>query len=342
MSVAGRHASALAACALATACATAAPPPPRPAPSAAAPSPAPWVLASLASAGVSASFPAAPEEDSSTVSDYEIRELGLTATDGTAMRFSLEIYRARPKGPNPDEEDVARWLALGMKQVVHTEHLTKAGFVGQALEGVAADGAVSTAVAYLAGRDLDVLRVVGPPATFDRAQQRRFFESVRIDPPLRIFPVVAGRFTVLVPTSARERVDDGGAADPATRVFTLGPPGRAPMVIVRALALDGGLRSVPPESALRAIVGQLASGAGRSTFPELTPLTVHGAPGLEFTFTTTHDRAKAEPVVDWSRGRAFVVGDRIVSVRFIAATQEELSSALVADILGSLRWAPPS
>jgi hypothetical protein len=340
VSVAGRRASAFAACALATACATA---PSRPAPSAAAPPPpAPWVLASLASAGVSASFPAPPEEGSSTLSDYEIRQLSLTATDGTAMRFSLEIYRARLKGPNPDEADIARWLALGMKQVVHTERLTKVGFVGQALEGVAADGAVSTAVAYLAGRDLDVLRVVGPPATFDRVQQRRFFESVRIEPPLRIFPVVAGRFTVLVPTSARERVDDSGAADPATRVFTLGPPGRAPMVIVTALSLDGGLRSVPPESALRAIVGQLASGAGRSTFPELTPLTVHGAAGLEFTFTTTHDRAKAEPVVDWSRGRAFVVGDRIVSVRFVAATQEELSSALVADILGSLRWAPPS
>ena len=91
---------------------------------------------------------------------------------------------------------------------------------------------------------------------------------------------------------------------------------------------------------LRAYIGELASHVKGSTAPTFTSVSVHGAPGLEFSFTKTYAPGTV-PAADVSRGRVFLVGDRIMTVRFVAQSREELPGPLATAILDSLRWAPP-
>jgi hypothetical protein len=304
------------------------------------PPPSTWSRFSHPFDGISAAFPAAPRDVWASPVDAEWRSLILAPDDPRAMRFSLELCRyLHPKKSIPGEDDVARWLALGLKRVERAAAVTHDGLFGRSVEGVDAHGDVVAMVAYIAGHDLYVQTVSAPPATFDRAQQAAFFDSLRVDSPLKVYSSIAGRFSLLVPASAQDQIADAGAPDALTRVFALGLPSKPPIVIATSEPIDASLRKLPPADLLRGIVAQWAGGAGRSTFPELQSIQTRGAAGLSFTFTTTHE---PQGTVDHTLGRIFVVGDHVVSVRFIGATNQDLDSPLARDILESLRWAAPS
>lgn len=297
--------------------------------------PSTWVRASLAADGVSATFPSAPWESSSDLADRQCRYLSVETSE-KATRLDLVVCRLREPESGFEMDVPEDALVSDFARIVSSTPVTRSGLVGRLVEGTGKDGGLRIKEMLVLGREVVLLLASTPRADLDRDVQQRFFDSLLVVPPLKTYSSVAGGFSLLVPSSAVEHAldnDDASLTEFFPRVVE-----RFPLIVAGASRIPPPLRNAPRDVVIRMLSCAVTLVSGLT--PGFAPVQSHGFAGFEVTFVSASAPLKG-PGQEHGRARAFVVGDRLVVVAYLADTPEELDEPPVDEILGSLSWSAP-
>jgi hypothetical protein len=300
--------------------------------------PSSWTRFGLASDGISALFPVAPTEGSHRSDNDDIRYL--VADLGEDGTYEIRRDRFRPAsalGATPSS--LITWLEGMVRRKDRSEPVRWNGLVGHSIEGADEKGRTFSARAFASGNDIYIVVARAPAKRFDRAATDRFFASLQVHPPLRLYASTEGHLSLLVPAQAHESERTNGSTEGFFRMFWMGAYNDLPQVIVTAGVLGDAMKALPSEEALQKIVVAMTSTRSPTSIQKLVPLDVRGAHGCEYTLRSQVGSASGKRTDLYLRGRIFFVADRFYMVTYAALDPDSVRADLATQILDSLRWA---
>jgi hypothetical protein len=280
----------------------------------------------------------APAEGSHHYDNDDVRYL--VADLGEESSYEIRRDRYRPaSAPGVTQSSLIKWLEGMVRRKDRSEPVRSNGLVGHSIEGADEKGRTFSARAFASGNDVYVAAVSAPAKRFDREATDRFFASLQVHPPLRLYASTEGHLSLLVPSQAHESERTTGSTQGFFRTFSTGAYDDLPYVLVTTGVVGDAMKALPAEEAVQKIVIAMTSTRNPTSIQKLVPLEVRGAPGCEYTLRSQVGAASGKRTDFYLRGRIFLVADRFYMVSYGALDLDSVRTDLATQILDSLRWA---
>jgi len=286
-----------------------------------------WTRWELPLEGISADFPAKPEQfETSKDSEQGAMTTSTLAASHADHIFGVS-YTTRQGRDRPSDQDWIEGVRKSSSNVERFEPFELGDFRGILMwrneEGK------RTANWYLLVGDGFISAVVSAASNkFDEPAARRFFQSVRFELPWRIYSAPIGRLSVAVPAAAVEvaAADLDYAAEGPSRAFFVG--GKHDLAfVIGTVEIDAAMEKEKDDDLLARGAAALAAQGANVSWQ--SPIQFEGARGLDYLaeFNGLH-----------IRGRLLRVDHYMYSLEVRARARAVVTGAHHKRFMESLRW----